>query len=305
MTGVDASTDLHIPVRGSDLARDRYVHGLTRDGGPEIHFVEYGSGEPVLLLHGFPDFWYMWHHQITSLAASGHRVIAVDLRGYNRSDAPTGVSNYTIDKLSHDILRVMDSLGILTAHVVGHDWGGVIAWHVAINHPERVRKLVVINAPHPRTYLRALLTSSQALRSWYVAAVQIPRLPEMMLKRNNFRALRQVWRSAGGRSSNVTKDDISRYIKAFSRENRLPAALNYYRAFARSLFRPGKRGTVRASTLLLWGERDKFLVPSLATAAAKWVPDFRLQKFPSLGHWPQLEEPETVSAAIADFLADA
>lgn len=283
------------------MRRDRWVHGLTRDGGPEIHFVEHGSGEPVLLLHGFPDFWYMWRHQIPVLAANGFRVIALDLRGYNRSDAPVGIRNYTIDKLTGDVLGVMDTLGLHSAHVVGHDWGGVIAWKLAIDHPERIQKLVVINSPHPSTYIRALLTSSQALKSWYVAAFQIPRLPEMFLERNGMAALRNAWRRAGS-SSNVTEADVVKYVKAFSRENRISAPLNYYRAFVLSALRTRGRGHVNAETLLVWGERDKFLVPGLATAAAKYVPNLQVKRFPLLGHWPQLEDPAAVNASISEFL---
>lgn len=283
------------------MPRDRWIHGLTRDGGPEIHYVEHGCGEPVVLLHGFPDFWYMWRHQIPALAAGGYRVIALDLRGYNRSDAPGGIGNYTIDKLSHDVVRVLDRLGIPTAHVVGHDWGGVIAWNLAIMHPERLRKLVVINAPHPSTYLRALLTTSQAIRSWYIVAFQVPRLPEIFLRRNNFAFLRKVWRSAARGSTNVNDADIERYVKAFRRDNRLTAALNYYRAFV-VLFRKEKARSVTAPTLLIWGERDRFLVPQLAQAARRCVPHIEIKRFPSARHWPQLEEPAEVSAVISEFL---
>ncbi len=285
------------------MARERWIHGLTRDGGPEIHFVEHGSGEPLVLLHGFPDFWYMWRHQIPALASSGFRVIALDLRGYNRSAAPIGVRNYTVDKLSNDVIRVLDTLGILTAHVAGHDWGGVIAWDLAMRHPERLRKLVVMNAPHPATYTRALITSAQALKSWYVAAFQVPLLPELLLKRRNMAALQRVWRGAGGGSQSVTESDLSKYVKTFSREYRLTAALNYYRAFLFSAHRPEKVTPVSAETLILWGARDKYLVPQLADAALRHVPNLRVQRFDALGHWPQLEDPAAVNSAIVKFLA--
>jgi epoxide hydrolase 4 len=285
------------------VGRDRWIHGLTRDGGPEIHFVENGSGEPVLLLHGFPDFWYMWRYQIPYLAAKGFRVIALDLRGYNRSDAPRGVQSYAMEKLSGDVIRVMDALGILTAHMVGHDWGGVIAWHVAAHHPQRVRKLVVINAPHPAAYFRALARSSQLLRSWYLFAFQVPRLPEYFLSVGHFRLLKRVWARAGGESGNVSADNVGKYVKAFSKPGKLTAAVNYYRAALRSMLRRKKNGTVSVPTLLLWGEKDRFLVSALPELTSRYVPNLETRKLADFGHWPQLESPDTINAAISEFLA--
>ena len=285
------------------MSRDRWVHGLTRDGGPAIHFVEHGSGEPVVLLHGFPDFWYMWRHQIPLLAEGGYRAIAVDMRGYNRSDAPVEIDAYSTSHLANDVVRVMDTLGIEKAAIVGHDWGGVTAWHLVMNHPERITKLVVINAPHPKAYMHALLRTSQLFRSWYVFAFQVPRLPEMILEASGMRLLRRVWYHAAGGSGDVTDSDVKKYAKAFSRKGKIRAALNYYRAAIRSLFHTGARRIIAAPTLIIWGEKDKFLVSSLPEATRKWVPQLRIRKLARLGHWPQLEAPEEINALIVEFLA--
>ena len=257
----------------------------------------------MLLLHGFPDFWYMWRYQIPFLAAQGFRVIALDMRGYNRSDAPSGVPSYSIEKLSGDVIRVMDALGILTAHVIGHDWGGVIAWNLATHHPERVRKLVVINAPHPAAYFRALTSSSQLLRSWYLFAFQVPRIPEFFLAAGRFGVLRKVWARAGGESDSVSADNISKYVKAFSKPGKLTAAVNYYRAALRSMLSRRKSGTVSVPTLLLWGVKDRYLVSSLPELTSRYVPNLEIRKLADFGHWPQLESPDTINAAILEFLA--
>lgn len=285
------------------VRRDRWVHGLTRDGGPEIHFVEHGSGEPVLLLHGFPDFWYMWRHQIPVLAKAGYRAIALDMRGYNRSDAPTSPRQYRMPQLTRDVVRVMDALGIQKATVVGHDWGGIVAWSFAAEYPERLHKLVVINAPHPSAYRKAILRSSQLLRSWYVFAFQVPRVPEWLLARSRMRRLRRIWANAGGQSGNVTPTDVEKYEKAFSREGRIRATVNYYRAAAASFFDRAPGRAVTAPTLLIWGEQDPFLVSGIPEWTKRCVANLRIQKLAEAGHWPQLETPEQVNAAIVEFLA--
>jgi pimeloyl-ACP methyl ester carboxylesterase len=286
------------------MPRDRWVHGLTRDGGPAIHFVEHGSGEPVLLLHGFPDFWFMWRHQLPLFAKAGYRAIALDLRGYNRSDAPPAISEYGSSHLVHDIERVMDTLKIDRATIVGHDWGGVVAWHFAASHPERVCKLVVINAPHPAAYMHSLLRSSQLLRSWYVFVFQIPRIPELLLTASHMKWLRRIWMHAARGAGTVTDVDVDKYAKAFSREGKVRAALNYYRAAMRSAFRRTRSARIKTPTLILWGGRDRFLVSSLPEATRRWVGNLTIHKLANYGHWPQLESPEEVNAVIVGFLAN-
>jgi pimeloyl-ACP methyl ester carboxylesterase len=162
---------------------------------------------------------------------------------------------------------------------------------------------VVINAPHPAAFLRALRTTSQALRSWYVFAFQVPFLPELLLQRSNMKALRRIWSRASRRSGNVTPADVDKYAKAFSKPGKISAAVNYYRAALRSMLRPKRGARVAAPTLLIWGGRDKFLVPQLPAMTKRWVKGLETRNLADFGHWPQLESPETVNAAIVEFLA--
>ena len=166
---------------------------LTGDG-VRLHAVLAGppGGEPVVLLHGFPEFWYGWRHQIGPLAAAGYRVIALDQRGYNANDKPPRVRDYAVDRLAADVAAALDALGVRRAAVVGHDWGGGVGWWLALTRPERVSRLAVINCPHPEAMRRTLWSDvGQLMRSWYVFAWQLPRLPEWSLRRRDFRAWRR------------------------------------------------------------------------------------------------------------------
>jgi pimeloyl-ACP methyl ester carboxylesterase len=197
----------------------------------------------------------------------------------------------------------MDTLEIPSAAVVGHDWGGVIAWHFAAAHPERVSKLVVINAPHPAAYMHSLLRSSQLLRSWYVLAFQIPRIPELLLTASRMKWLRRIWHGAARGAGTVTDGDVEKYAKAFSKEGKVRAALNYYRAAVRSAFTRTRSTGIKTPTLIIWGGKDMFLVSSLPEATRRWVTNLKIHKLANYGHWPQLESPEEVNAVILEFLA--
>ena len=166
--------------------------------GITLHVVEAGpqDGRPVFLLHGFPEFWWGWRHQIEPLARAGNRVIAPDQRGYNLSEKPEGIEAYTIDKLAADVLALADSRNLTRFALVGHDWGGLVAWHLASTRPDRVKRLMILNAPHPaivRPFMRS--HPSQLLRSAYVAFFQVPWLPEAVLRAGDFYLLRRAMRS--------------------------------------------------------------------------------------------------------------
>ena len=284
--------------------RDRWRHGLARTGGPEIHYVEHGAGPLVVLLHGFPDFWYLWRHQIPSLASAGFRVAAMDMRGYNRSDKPAGRRQYRRDLLADDVTRVIAELGETSAHIVGHDWGGIVAWHLALHRPQAVNKLVVMNAPHPGAFAEALRSADQLRRSWYVAAFQLPALPEAALMRKNLHALKGIWSRETRNAATFTADDMRRYEQAFRKPGAVTAALNYYRALPLDLLRPGARRRVTAPTLLLWGRRDPFLRPGLAEALNRHVPHAEVVMLDGAGHWAMLDDPALVSSHISRFLAE-
>ena len=278
--------------------------------GVRLHYVPAGAGgdgrAPVVQQHGFPELWYAWRHQVTALASAGHDVIAPDLRGYNRSDKPPCVRDYRMELLVADVLAlVRDVAGRgARAAVVGHDWGGVIAWRLAMAHPEAVSRLAILNAPHPAAYLRELRRSpAQLLKSWYALFFQLPWLPEALVRCGDFALMKRGFRLDPSRPGAFTRADIDRYVEAFSRPRALTSAINYYRATFRQ--GPAAFGAVQridAPTLVVWGERDRYLSPRLASDLATWVPNCRIERLPAASHWVQHDEPERVNRLLLSFL---
>ncbi|WP_262298516.1 alpha/beta fold hydrolase [Microvirga sesbaniae] len=273
-----------------------------RVGAVTLHAVEAGpeDGPLVILLHGFPEFWWGWRSQIGPLAEAGFRVLAPDQRGYNLSDKPAGRRAYDLDILAGDVVGLADALGRETFSVVGHDWGGLVAWWTASRHPDRVEKLVVLNAPHPSVagaYMRA--HPSQMFRSLYVGFFQIPRLPEAMLSANGHRSLKDALRRTS-RPGTFSDEDLARYETAWSRPGALTAMLNWYRALP---FRPDmKDPAVLPPTLVVWGTGDRFLERGLAEASLALCRSGSVRWIETATHWVQHEEPDAVNAALADFL---
>jgi pimeloyl-ACP methyl ester carboxylesterase len=280
--------------------------------GIRLHCAEAGAPRPdrapVLLLHGFPEFWYGWRHQIPALAAAGFHVVAPDLRGYNRSDKPPRVRDYRIDRHAADVAALVRQISgdLGRAHVVGHDWGGVIAWHLAMHHPEAVEKLVILNAAHPAAYLRELRRPAQLLRSWYVFFFQLPRVPEWFIRSRNFATFRDLFRRAPARPGAFSESDIDAYVEAFSQTGALTAAINYYRAAIRDGIGRADRSVRRIDTptLLIWGEREKYVVPEVTRGLEPWVSNLRIERLPNATHWVQHDEPETVNRLLLEFLDD-
>lgn len=278
-------------------------HGRRDVGGVSLHVVEAGpaDGAPVLLLHGFPEFWWGWRHQIGALAGAGRRVIVPDQRGYGLSDKPDGIGAYRTDRLAADVVGLADALGLGRFALVGHDWGGVVAWTAAALNPGRVDRLCVMNAPHPDSWgPYALRHPSQALRSFYVGVFQLPRLPEAMLGAANFRALRRSLVESS-RPGTFTPEDLDRYAEAWGRPGALTAMLNWYRALR---FRPARAlPRVEPETLVLWGVQDRFLERGLAAEAAALCRSARIRELRAT-HWVQAEEAEAVNAALLAFLGE-
>jgi pimeloyl-ACP methyl ester carboxylesterase len=279
------------------------IHSHASVNGIRLHYVEAGAGPLVVLLHGFPEFWYSWRHQIPALAAAGFRVRAPDLRGYNDSDKPAGVAPYRLPLLSADVAGLIRAAGVQRAAVVGHDWGGGIAWDVALRHPEVVERLAVLNAPHPLAFLRELRTPRQLLKSWYILFFQLPWLPEWALRRRDFAALDRALRREPVRTGAFTDDDIRLYKEALARPGALTAALNYYRALFRSPWW-GRRSlpVIKAPTLLLWCERDRYLDVRLTEGLGPWVETLRVERLPDASHWVQNDAPERVNELLIGFL---
>jgi pimeloyl-ACP methyl ester carboxylesterase len=283
------------------------THGFVRANGLRFHYLEEGEpGAPlVLLLHGFPEFSRSWRHQLPALAARGLRVVAPDLRGYHRSDKPEGVGAYDLDLLGRDVVELMTALGADEAALVGHDWGGAIAWHAAMHWPARVRKLAVLDCPHPAAMAQALLGNPRQIRrSGYMFFFQLPLLPERWLRGERLRRFIRGWTHDG---KALPDEEIDRLVEAFSAPGVAHAAINYYRAAFRRLPRALRERPppVRAPTLLLWGEHDRILGLELTRGHERFVAaSLRVEIVAGAGHFLQQEAPATVNRLLGDFLTE-
>jgi pimeloyl-ACP methyl ester carboxylesterase len=266
------------------------------DEGPE-------DGPLVILLHGFPEFSYAWRNQVGPLADDGWRVLVPDQIGYNLSDKPADLDSYDIDALADDVLRLAEAAGHRAFSLVGHDWGGMVAWWLALRNPERIERLVVLNAPHPCTLGRyAIAHPTQMLRSWYIMFFQIPGLPEALLRIGGYRMARQML-TGTSRGDAFSRHDLDHYRDAWSRPGALTAMINWYRALRKR--RKPDTERVPMPTLILWGERDVALEFPLAVAALRRCDQGRLFRFPNATHWLQHEEPRDVNRLLLAFLSSA
>jgi pimeloyl-ACP methyl ester carboxylesterase len=277
-----------------------------RAGDVELHAVIAGpeDGPLVLLLHGFPECWYSWRRQIPVLARAGYRVVAVDQRGYNQSDKPRGVEHYQIDRLTGDIKALIHVLGRERAVLVAHDWGGVVAWRFAIDYPEAVDRLVVMNAPHPVVFVKALRSDcAQQRKSWYIFAFQLPWLPEALLALSPMASARFFFRHTTVRRDAFSDADLEVMAAALAQPGAAHCMLDWYRAAFR--FRAaGKTRDVEAPTLLIWAEDDVALSTSLASGLERGVRDLRVHFIPDCGHWVQNEAPDEVNEQLLAFLQE-
>ena len=267
-------------------------------GDVQLHYVEAGEGPLVVLLHGFPEFWYGWRAQIEPLAAAGLRVVAPDLRGYNLSSKPHGVAAYDLDPLARDIRDLIAERGEQRACVAGHDWGGAVAWATAMFHPEVIERLAILNAPHPRRFIEAVHRPRQLAKSWYMGFFQLPVLPERVVRRG-FRD--HFLRDA--RAGAFTPADLERYDEAWAQPGALTSSLNYYRALSRLTPWGAKRRIlpVEAPTRVIWGERDRYLLPSLAEPLRSDVPNLERVIRLDTSHWVQHDAPGQVADLLTEF----
>ncbi|TAH38249.1 MAG: alpha/beta hydrolase [Planctomycetota bacterium] len=278
-------------------------HGEGRVNGLRLHWVEAGDGPLLLLLHGFPDFWYSRKLQIPALAQSGFHVVAPDLRGYNLSEKPKGARSYRIEALVNDGLGLIEHFGAGQARLAGHDWGGAVAWALAAAHPERVARLAVLNSPHPAAMARELRRLRQLRRSWYIFFFQLPWLPEAAIRWRGFARLRRLLRRDPVRPHAFTDEDIRLYVEALAQPGALTASLNYYRAAVRGMFRRRPKGSshVGVPALLIWGEQDRYLGLELTENMERWIPDLRVQRLPDASHWVHWDAPDEVNRYLLDF----
>ena len=286
------------------LLNFEYEELFFENDGIRLHAVAAGPklGPVVVLLLGFPEFWYGWRKQIGPLAAAGFRVIALDQRGYNLSSKPVAVSDYAAPLLTRDVVCVADQLGCERFYLAGHDWGAAVAWALALQYPQRLHKLAIINVPHPAVMMHTLRTNPrQWLRSWYMLFFQLPWLPETALSAFHFYGAAQLL-SRTSRPGAFTVEDLEVYRAAWSQPGTLGATINWYRALARH--RPKiDDPQVHTPTRILWGQQDRFLLPAMAQDSLRYCDSAELTLFPDATHWVQHEEPERVNQSLIEFFS--
>jgi pimeloyl-ACP methyl ester carboxylesterase len=275
-----------------------------------LHYAESGSenDELVILLHGFPEFWYSWRHQLSALAGR-HHVVAPDMRGYNLSDKPSRIEDYRIDALVEDVVGLIKFFGASKAAIVGHDWGAGVAWAVAQKYPERVSKLAVMQVP-PAAAWRANITFRQLLRSWYMFFFQVPAFPEWLIRRKNLSGLDRTFRERVFRRNTFSDSDVESYKQAMRQPGALTAAINYYRANLGSILFTGSRDEspknqvgIEVETLFIFGEQDFAIIPETVRNVQNYVDGpYREVRIPDSGHWVQNEAVAEVNSALIDFL---
>lgn len=278
-------------------------HQYFNTNGVRLHVALAGPdhGRLLIFLHGFPEFWYGWRRQIDFFARLGYRVLAPDQRGYNLSDKPGGIAAYGLDHLVRDIVGLIKAVGRERALIVGHDWGAVVAWWLALRHADCVEKLAVLNGPHPQVMRRHLLhDAEQRRKSWYIFFFQLPGLPEWRMQKNG-------WEIAGrallktSRPGTFGEADLAEYRAAWSQPGAVTAMINWYRAALRQRRGGAGHATVKMPALIIWGGRDRFLRTELAEASLAQCKHAELLLLENASHWVQHEEAEAVNQRLQQF----
>ncbi|MGH3322417.1 MAG: alpha/beta fold hydrolase [Streptosporangiaceae bacterium] len=289
-----------------------WTHRVISAGGTQFHVVEAGVGPLVLLLHGFPEFWWSWHRQLVTLADAGYRAVAVDLRGYGGSDKPP--RGYDLTTLAGDTAGLVRALGEADAVVCGHDWGGLIGWTCATLHPKIVRGLVVVSVPHPLPMRRSILRDpiGQGRASVYALGFQVPVLPERQLVRDDADLVCRILRAWSGRADWPDPSTERMCRDAMRIPGVAHSALEYPRWVFRSQIRPdglgyarAMRAPVEAPTLQVHGDSDPCVLVRSAEGSGRFVlAPYRWRLVDSVGHFPHEEAPEVFDAELLAWLAD-
>jgi len=261
----------------------------TAFAGPE-------DGEPVILLHGFPDAWFGWEPQIQALAEAGFRVIIPDQRGYNLSDKPEGIASYSLGILADDIAGLADSLGIKRFNLAGHDFGGLVSWTIAMRYPDRLKRLAILNVPHPSVMRRYIgKHPAQVFKSWYAFFYQLPALPEMAMKVNNWRFL------ISAMARGLSREQRNRYREAWAQPDAMKSMINWYRNMMRaSVSRTAKRPAITTPTLVIWGKLDPHISYEMAQPSADMCTDGRLVTVEQATHWVMIDAPDEVNRLLIE-----
>jgi pimeloyl-ACP methyl ester carboxylesterase len=272
-----------------------------QNGGIPLYCMTDGAPDDplVVLLHGFPARWSTWRQTMTPLAHAGFYVAAPDLRGYGQSAKPEGVRSYTIDRLVDDVTHVVHELGKDSAFIVGHDFGGGVAWATAMLRPGVVKAVAILNAVHPVGFEQRIRYRSQLVRSWYIFFFQIPWLPELLLVQGDFRMVRRSLSKDG-----LPPETIADLLEGVRPAGALTAAVNWYRA----VFRDGLKNrfqprTVDVPALIVWGDRERYLDPELADPPPGWVSQVRVEHLPDASHWVHHDAPDRVASLLIDHFA--
>ena len=295
---------------------DTLQHEFVNVNGIRMHYVTMEDGSSssdfslIVFLHGFPEFWYSWRHQIPYFAKH-FKVVAPDMRGYGETEKPGEISEYRIDKLVRDIIELIHSLGKEKAIIVGNDWGGIIGWSIAMIAPSVVEKLIIMNAPHPALYQKnAFKNLLQMQKSWYVFFFLLQKVPEKVLSSNNFALLKHMFESSIKRKDKFTQSNIENYISSWRKEGcaGIVGGINYYRAnlnaeFWENLGESIPFPKIKTPTLLIWGEDDIFFEKELTENTKEFIEaPFSLKLITGCGHWVQQEAPDEVNQIMHEFL---
>ena len=280
---------------------ETWQHDYITTNGVNLHYVTQGSGPLMLMLHGFPEFWYSWRYQIPEFATD-FKVVAPDLRGYNDSDKPEPQSAYVMNELVRDVEGIISGLGYEKCVLVAHDWGGGIAWNFAYNYPQMVERLIIMNCPHPAKFSEGLRTPQQLLRSWYIFFFQLPVIPELFAQSQDYQFIENAFTGMAIKKSAFSTEDINAYKDAAAKRGALTAMINYYRNILGSPMFNQNSSILEVPTLMIWGEEDTALGKELTYGTESYVEDFQIRYISNCSHWVQQEQPELVNQYMREFL---
>ncbi len=294
------------------LNKSMFEHEYADVNNIHLHYVTTGKGKLIMFLHGFPEFWYEWKNQLAEFGRD-YQAVAPDMRGYNLSSKPADVAQYRTRHLIEDIRALAEYLGHKKLILVAHDWGGGVAWPFTMRHPEYVEKLIVINAPHPVIFVRELRDNpAQQKASQYILVHRTPK-SEDILARDNYMLLANSVLKDGLEQGYFTEEDKKAYIEAWSKPGALTGGLNYYRAAHLGSF-TGESDDIlsadpssfelRVPTLIIWGDKDRYLLTGNLEGLEKYVPNLTIKRIPDGSHWVIHEKPALVNSYIRDFIKD-
>lgn len=275
-------------------------------GGVRLHYATAGKGAKlVILLHGFPEFWYSWRHQIVGLSDE-YTVVAPDMRGFNLSDKPKSISDYQTSKMVDDVIGLIHYFGREQAAVIGHDWGAIVAWTLAMKHPESVWKLGALQVP-PLPVWRKNQTLKQFCASWYMFFFQIPFVPELVMSFNDYAMMANALKNSTAEPDFFTDEDIAEYKKAWSEPHALTSMINYYRAnfIRRLLKKPEEPEKIKVPTVFIYGEQDQAVLPETVRGVGEMIDaPFDEFRIPTSAHWVQQEAADAVTEILREFLSE-